>query len=564
MLDPNSFARDEVTELLENRFSGQGHRAELRRKRVYDQSAEDLDIRFGEERGRYLRERGRAPPATSFSNGGRGDRVPAARNAANTPRDPNRARAPSPRSFGRTRFLHGQVINQHGPSTPNGTNGAGPSSSPSGFTHAHPSRQNGSTPAVTAEGPSLFQPQAAAAMRNQSPSSRSNLSASTQSRRSKGKGKGFKDLKNPEKFNVFKPLKTTTPNIRPSLINPAADAVYYNKALWHAANPGLECDVYHERFPERKSHLEWAVKFLIQEIILLVRNGDSRDLVIYIETHPDRKWMLDAAKQAKELVENSTKGEIQTYCEENPTQEGFIKFAESHFAPRLPRQDSVVAMEVDVPATTTGPSSGPVVPPETEFVMADAHTGMTASVAAQTAGFTVAEANNEPHVQSTAQDSMLAMAAALEEARSSSSAPISGMQAHGTTRSSKSPSNAASSLPTPVKGAQVNGITHYSNAPGAGDPSAASAAQEVVESRPDNQGRLTATFYSVAGDFIGVHQRSVQAPVMATLSFAAQSPAYDPTELISQIDQLAQSMVERSTGTQGARLVAYDSDDEEL
>nr|POE52132.1 hypothetical protein CFP56_52513 [Quercus suber] len=135
--DESTFEPDEVSALLENRMSGQGHRerlnASLGRTRRYDSAREVQENRHGEERSMYLQEKavqgsGNYSATTSPISTRRYNTVPPPASLTATPRSLGRtepyptgpaarasraakiARAPSPRAQGRVRFVGGQRI----------------------------------------------------------------------------------------------------------------------------------------------------------------------------------------------------------------------------------------------------------------------------------------------------------------------------------------------------------------------------------------------------------------------------------------------------------------------
>ncbi|KAF2166883.1 hypothetical protein M409DRAFT_54657 [Zasmidium cellare ATCC 36951] len=98
--EQSTFGGDDTADDLQNRFDGQGHRRELRQRLAQenDRGREFQENRFGEERSHYTYQRG----GPSMPR----DRPPPSR-AARQPlavTNPNRQRAPSPRSFGTRKF----------------------------------------------------------------------------------------------------------------------------------------------------------------------------------------------------------------------------------------------------------------------------------------------------------------------------------------------------------------------------------------------------------------------------------------------------------------------------
>ena len=78
-------------------------------------------------------------------------------------------------------------------------------------------------------------------------------------------------------------------------------------------------------------------------------------------------------------------------------------------------------------------------------------------------------------------------------------------------------------------------------------------------------GKLTATFYDIAGEHLGIRQFNVQAPVYANLSITSRARRFDPRDLIEGIEALAQNMVNKSHILEGVRLAddgIWEEDDE--
>ena len=414
-----------------------------------------------------------------------------------------------------------------------------------------------------------------------------------------------------QNLDGFKALKTTTPNTRPALENPAYQGVYFMRALKYAANPGVECDVYHEKFPERKPLLEMAVAQIFVEIIKLLKNGDERDLAIYTETHKDRDWMVQGAKQAKEIVENHTPDEIEDFCEENPSPAELVTLATQYIQakPRqdsviaVKRQDSVVAMEIDSAETPAPPVEEALQTREVpDAVMANVDDNIQTS---PPLGSTVIAATPEP-ITSPPHVRKRKAAAAAPSGQANLSSPSSAKTEHKSAKidledntpaatknaqpasfevlpeaSSSSPvaetttnraplaryavvQEASSSSPLPES--KTNRAARASESTGTNSSSATKVEPDTAAPEADKKGMLTAIFYDSASQLVDMVQHAIVAPVLATITLASKEPAYDPTQLINEIDGLAKSMVERTTNTSkginGTSLVAYDSDEE--
>jgi hypothetical protein len=249
--------------------------------------------------------------------------------------------------------------------------------------------------------------------------------------------------------------------------------------------------------------------------------------------------MVNIAKDAKTLVESSTEDEIKKYCKDHPKHEAFVTFAASYFTP-IVRRDSIVMVEEQVPttiATTSSPATG-----------------------THGASNDITNANMSTPVPTTAPENEITETKVMTEAPASTPYGKAAMNAS---------SGEASSSPVPGRYGKINGVHTSDSEDEAKDSSTTSVEVDVASKAPEMLGRLTATFYDINGMLVGIHQKEVQVPVMATMTIASRSPTYNPSELIAAINGLAQSMVERANGNgSGAgapHLVSYEeSDDEEL
>ena len=556
MTDQAVFDKDEITDQLENRFDGQGHRAGLKRRfGGYDEHQEAVENTRGEERTMWLKQQGRQLTKdhggpTKQDNylkhvlGGESSRQPKASRtmtSQNTPShgrgrlvaDANRKRAQSPQ--GRTKFVHDQKVNHSGSSQQAATSAAGSTTAQSDVA------QQAATPALRSTAAQSGVPQQdvtpfnthspqearqsrAVPVRTPSPSRSHASSASRRTGRSRG------------------PVSTRpmTKNTRPALLNPAEVGRYKAQALWYAAKPGDKSDEYHQKYPERRGYLEWAVGELAKEITLLLKKGDERDIRHYLETHPERDWMVDIVKNAKLLVESSTNEEIEADYKAHPTMAAFIRSASMHFTPKPRRDSGVTAPGADANGVT-GDTAMPDLPQETTITT----NGIAATEDLQPA----------PENEAT-------------EAMDVTAAPVSTFNSNAAMNES---SDMNSSSPPQLQKGRTNGVHSSDSEEEAKDSSTTSVEVEASVEAPQMQGRLTATFYDTNGMFVGIHQREVQAPVMATMNIASRDALYNPQQLIAAIDGLAQSMAANSNangnpiGAGATTLVGYeDSDDEEL
>ena len=469
-LDATNFDCDEVTGQLENRFSGQGHRAalQLQLQQQYWQSddhREALEARFGEERLLYLQENlnnyipkgssqdrfreylaggyTRTPRSFSSSyNFPQGGPAPPQRAA-------NHTRALSPRRHGTTRF---------GP----GGNRA---------------EQLGATSRPVSN-PGL---QAAAALRaaasNATPAS---AQRSVTTPTSIPTAAAITSQASPTTTQIAPATAPATPRDAQAMLDtfnttthdPDRTQVYHDRALWYASHPGEECDRYHEKFPDRLQYLQSARNHLIKEATELVSSGVEREISVYVEAHPERDWMVEAAEKAKSLVDDNSEDEIEAYCAIHPRQGAFVRAARADF-----RQIGNASGSEDVNAADPTPNG---------------------------------------HIQQTT--------------------TING--------------HSSSTTATPANSSGSSGE--------------GSVETTISAPLPSRIGTLAATFFDITGEFLGIHQIPISVPVQASMIVNARARRFDPRELINCIEAMAQSMVDKSQGLDGAHLADDGlSDDEE-
>ena len=300
---------------------------------------------------------------------------------------------------------------------------------------------------------------------------------------------------------------------------------------------------------------------LVKETVLLIRKDDARDTGIYIETHPERAWMVNLARQAMVIVEYSTNKEINDYCQTHPKEEPFVLFASTQFTSKI-RRDSMVATEETMPGKPF-----PDVGESTSRQMSDGLANGIAKTEKTTSG---TERNEDVVMANTAAESGKYTETVVAEPeyvhangamQPQTPTPAFASEAvnndgAATTASNRVPkaraaiSNGSSTVAESSPARETNSSSNAStpNAP-------TTIAQEI-------KGALAATFYNSVGEFLGIHQMGVQAPVHATMSVTSRAAEFDPRSLILQIENLAQNMANRANGVNGHKLVDYESDEE--
>ncbi|KAK5116646.1 hypothetical protein LTR62_007320 [Meristemomyces frigidus] len=312
------FERDEIAEQLENRFSGQGHRAALNAAFVEGQ-LERWDAGTINDEGSYTSKtpapsttRPQRPRPVNFNNSPRPfsallkNNNFADRGRIGPPQQPNRA--PSPRTAGRVRFVHGKRVAVTSAST---------------------------FPRV--RGPT---PTAPAAMR-----ATSNTTARNRH------------------FLPTAPALSKQPALTMNEENNQQAA--RNRALWHISHPGADCDRYLLNKPEELDLYHKTLVAVIKEVFNLAINNDESENATYIADNKDREWMVKEAYQAKAWVENNQLMEMDAYYVQHPERNVFSKAARANFKPlATAKQSSNVVTTTAIPVTT-GESNKSMKPIET-------------------------------------------------------------------------------------------------------------------------------------------------------------------------------------------------------
>jgi hypothetical protein len=117
--------------------------------------------------------------------------------------------------------------------------------------------------------------------------------------------------------------------------SPLQQEIYRNQALWHAAHPGPETNAHYTMYPDRVEFLGRARDQLVREAIQLADAGDEFNTRVYLETHKERKWMVDAAVKAKEQIEEGhSEEQLAGYMEMYPRQRAFLQYARKIWKPK--------------------------------------------------------------------------------------------------------------------------------------------------------------------------------------------------------------------------------------
>ncbi|GAB1742444.1 hypothetical protein NU219Hw_g7990t1 [Hortaea werneckii] len=378
---PANFDRDDVAEQLEDRGSGQSHRAalsaRLRHGTQYEAQYEETQVRYGEERASFLRDRsnnyvasttpqkskqerfrellhyGPATPRivpNASSSSGRSSRAGQRGRVVSTPQNPNRAL--SPRSYGTVRYGPGNkhvdqpsasmsaslqaaaMLREKGIATADGTRSpTTPSQGDETTAHQPTQRSDAVRPSLAGQS-----------------STTADVSSSTEVARSPA--------------NL---LNTATRSFSGSTRNGDGahsqvadlpkhsyhDQIKYTKlAEYHVANPGPEADDYRKKQADREYYFREAEKSLVKKAFYYAKNIQSQETQKYLSDYKDRGWMLHEALKAKDFVERDALAEMDAYHAAHPHLVPFGKAAKANFKPKFessagPSQQSTSVVESD-------------------------------------------------------------------------------------------------------------------------------------------------------------------------------------------------------------------------
>ncbi|EMC97213.1 hypothetical protein BAUCODRAFT_155971 [Baudoinia panamericana UAMH 10762] len=514
----SAFERDDVTEQLENRFSGQGHRAELaqavRYGLIQDPTWEEVEDNHGEERALYLKEREAkgprpnygtpiyvitpSPKPNNFPTGPAVDRTPrslppkfATPGSVNRGRltirgPPSTNRAPSPRSQGTIRFTKG------GNRLRQPMSGSWPDSARDPPTELVTSQLPSST-MTTIRGPSIIAPNDAA-----------NITTTTNEAA----------ITSVDNFHTQQPIRLI--------------------AEWYAANPGQECDKYYADHPEQQDLYRKSYRELIKKSFRLAANPDSRETKAELETHKDQVWMFDEACTARDMWENGRMTEFNNYYAVNPHLIDFAKCAEKNlkgqiticFAAPQPARQVQVPTTPGVPSAANAPSKAGAPPTPCQSPPHPSPMGLSAHSASlppiDTEHTTHSTAPTQPvlhPVTTTDTPSTLSLHnSATSEHQDIMGLPIPSMNDF-------SPYN---TVATPTASASFNG--------------ASTSAAATSPPTSDGKGMLSVVYRNIAGRFLGERSWEIDAPVRLELSATTTSNGYDPRELMEKIVALGKAL----------------------
>ncbi|KAK5171453.1 uncharacterized protein LTR77_004598 [Saxophila tyrrhenica] len=341
-----SFDRDEVAEHLVDRFSGQGHRAELSRRQGTDEHrfqagsgdvrirgsgpmrgglARDNPMRGGLGRGGPEREqpmRGgpvRSPAMRGGPSGGRHTRRDSARGGSVGGAPAFRELLSAPASMLRSIHADPTPFAPARRRSPQGRTPPTPAHAAAARRTSPQRRQPRPTARVAtasdwSTSPSQSPPARAAAVRRPSPQRRPPAPPAPANRATPAR------RLSPQRRLPPAPTprqRASAPSDSPWRGQEAPSAsgeisppkavvdIWRAQALWHAANPGPKCNAHYAMFPGRAQYLGEARERLIGEALHLLKIGSAHVIQIYAETHPERKWLLECAAKAKEQIENN-------------------------------------------------------------------------------------------------------------------------------------------------------------------------------------------------------------------------------------------------------------------
>lgn len=111
-----------------------------------------------------------------------------------------------------------------------------------------------------------------------------------------------------------------------------AEQACFNRAIWYAAHPDM-CDECVKADPKTLPYIGRARDQLIKDAIGLASQDDEEEINNYINTHPERTWMMEAGKKARSQVEQDSDDQILEYCASHPRQMAFVRAAIAVFTP---------------------------------------------------------------------------------------------------------------------------------------------------------------------------------------------------------------------------------------
>ncbi|KAK5127506.1 hypothetical protein LTR85_006845 [Meristemomyces frigidus] len=556
-----TFERDAITDQLEDRFSGQGHRANLSSKYELDNKWEEIHSRYGEERALHLQDRaagsggnyvagtaprggfGGASRATprSFGGGNAGNRAPERGRVVSAP-NPNRA--PSPRSFGTVRFTPGNRRVE--PTAPGSRTIASPPSAPvatrpqpiaTAARTTGPTRASGQAPRTAVAATRAPPAAAATAARIVAPIRQARQPSTTATATA-----APTQLPTPSATaTAASKAIATGPTVAENFGHSAIEKQRFEAlADWYAANPGAECDIYHDEFPDRKQYLRPAWKGLLRLAFKHASDPYGRDTETYLSTHKDRRWILEAAMKAKDFVENRTEAEMDAYYAAHLDAIDFCNAARTYFTPK--------------PAAHTEPAvSGPAVHPEhaTEMRIEQprpANSGPVLQPQPTSTPVVQPEATTpRPAVQPTS-----STRAIVQTAATTSRSAVQPKQTSSTRPIQPEPTISATVIQAAVTVSEPKLTVQPSTMPAAAvnpedssppqSPSESSVETALSEPRPTTLGTISATFYDIAGEYLGVKSKPIDAPAHVHITVTSQARRFDPRDLIPQIQALAEMM----------------------
>lgn len=258
--------------------------------------------------------------------------------------------------------------------------------------------------------------------------------------------------------------------------------------------------------PEAANYLREARRRLVNEITAVIKRGSQTEMERYVNGHPERQWMLEAAKQAKTMALETPEVMAAAYYTENTEREDFWQTAKEAYASERAALASTSALVSSSPRpAATNPVSA-------------------TSAATQASGI------NNPAPSTTQVSSSAAQDA------------TSNQQARG----------------------NINGITpqrdeHMSSA---SSDSSMRSADTTVTIPPQNRGTLNVTLVDVNGNF-HTEQIKVEAAVNATFTLNSMVAGYDMRGCLDSLKTWAKGalggshagqgeMVDVSHGLQGA------------
>lgn len=276
-------------------------------------------------------------------------------------------------------------------------------------------------------------------------------------------------------------------------------------ATYYAAHPGPERDVYMQINAEQADNLRRARARFVSVLTHLAANPHSLQTTDHLLANPDHRWAYNAAVWAKHMVEHKHLDDIELYYADHLDHKAFLE----------------AAREAHARAATTTPGQNPAPAP-------------IASTSAR----------NPSPAPTPSTSTMMTVSTSLTNGDAGPN-PVANIDSG----SAEAAHNESSSSNTAIERAgMVNGHVTHPQLPNGDSQSTTIDHSASTVGEGSLMGMLTATFYDIAGVFLGHRQVPIAAPVQVTMNINSSAGAYDPLQLASRLEDMARMMQVRDQG----------------